>query len=152
MKRLAVALLALTLLAAPLAAAQPAGRVPRIAIVLGITPVSQMLGPDPVQPYVRAFRQGLRDLGYVDGQNIVIERRAAEGKLDRLPEIFAELVQAKVDVIVVATTPVVQAAKRPPVRPRSSSRPGPIRSGSDSRRVSPDRAAMSLECPTMGIQ
>jgi len=94
------------------AAAQPAGRMPRIAIVSGGLPVAQMLGPDPVQPWVRAFIHGMRALGYVDGQNVVIECRSAEGKVDRLPEIFAELLQAKVDVIVVATAPVVQAARR----------------------------------------
>jgi putative ABC transport system substrate-binding protein len=105
-------ILALGASIAPLAAeAQPAGKVPHIAIVSGAIPVAQMLGPDPA-PWYRAFVQGLRALGYADGRNIVIERRSAEGKLDRLPEIFAELLQAKVDVIVVATVPVVQAARR----------------------------------------
>ena len=47
-----------------------------------------------------ALRQGLRDLGYVDGKNIMIERRYAEGRLDRMPALVNELVQQKVDVIV----------------------------------------------------
>jgi putative ABC transport system substrate-binding protein len=113
MTRLVVALLCLVLLAAPLAAeAQPAGRVPHIALVFESIPVAQMLGPDPIQPHARAFVHALRALGYVEGRNIVIERRSAEGKLDRLPEIFAELVQAKMDVIVITTRAVAEAAKR----------------------------------------
>jgi len=56
-------------------------------------------------------RQGLRELGYVEGHNIVIEHRFAEGKADRLPDLAAELVRLKVDVIVARSSPVVQAAK-----------------------------------------
>ncbi len=58
-----------------------------------------------------AFRQGLRELGYVEGKNIVIEWRYAEGKLDRLPELAAELVRLKVDVIVTAGPTATRAAK-----------------------------------------
>jgi putative tryptophan/tyrosine transport system substrate-binding protein len=57
------------------------------------------------------FLKGLRDLGYLDGQNIIIEYRWAAGKMDRLPALAAELVRLKVDLIVVRTTPVVQAAR-----------------------------------------
>jgi ABC-type uncharacterized transport system substrate-binding protein len=59
-----------------------------------------------------AFRQGLRDLGYVDGRSVVIEYRDAEGKYDRLPARAAELVALKVDVIVAADTPAALAAKQ----------------------------------------
>ncbi len=59
----------------------------------------------------RAFRQGLRELGYVEGQNIVFEYRCAEGRLERLPDLAAELVRLKVDVIVAAATPAAVAAK-----------------------------------------
>jgi len=59
-----------------------------------------------------AFLQGLRDLGYVEGQNIVVERRFAEGKEDRLTDLAAELVQLKVDVIVVGGTTAARAAQR----------------------------------------
>ena len=61
---------------------------------------------------VEALRAGLRDLGYVEGKNIVIEFRWAEGKYERLPGLAAELVQLKVDVIVAATTPDIQAARQ----------------------------------------
>ncbi len=54
---------------------------------------------------IEAFRQGLRELGYVEGKNIVIEWRSAEEKLDRLPALAAELVRLKVDVIVTAVRP-----------------------------------------------
>jgi len=60
---------------------------------------------------VEVFRQALRDLGYVEGKNIVIEYRYAEGKLDRLPELAAELVRSKVDVLVAAFDSGVRAAK-----------------------------------------
>src|SRR3990172_3079781 len=58
-----------------------------------------------------AFRQGLRELGYVEGKNIVIEWRFADGKLDRLPALVAELVRLKVDIIVTVGTTVTRAAK-----------------------------------------
>jgi len=64
------------------------------------------------QHLVTAFRQGLRDLGYVDGQNVVIEQRSADGKIERLPALAAELVALKVDVIVTLATPGALAAKR----------------------------------------
>jgi hypothetical protein len=100
MSRLAVALLSLSLLAAPLATgAQPMGKpLPRVALV---SPTGEPAAMTESQsPYVRAFVQGLRELGWTEGPNIVIERRSAEGKFERLPELFAELVRLKADVIV----------------------------------------------------
>jgi ABC-type uncharacterized transport system substrate-binding protein len=93
------------LLAAPLAAeAQPAGKVPRIGFLF-----SGASGPTRE---VDTFRQGLRDLGYIEGQNIAIEYRFAGGQVERLPELAAELVRLKLDVIVAPYTPPALAAKR----------------------------------------
>ena len=93
------------LLAAPLAAeAQPAGKVYRIAY-LGNS--SAALEADLVD----AFRQGLRNLNYVESQNIVIEYRWAEGRNDRFPALVAEAVRLKPDVILTSGTPATLAAK-----------------------------------------
>jgi putative tryptophan/tyrosine transport system substrate-binding protein len=95
-----------SLLAAPLAAeAQQATRVYRVAF-LGSTSASGYA--DQLQ----AFREGLRALGYVEGQNLVIEFRWAEAKNERLPELAAELVRLKPDVLVTHGTPGILAAKR----------------------------------------
>lgn len=67
--------------------------------------------PGSPSPLFDAFRLGLRDLGYVDGKNVLIERRYAEGRLDRMPGLVNELVQQKVDVIVAVNNVVIRAAK-----------------------------------------
>jgi putative ABC transport system substrate-binding protein len=98
--------LALGILAAPLAAdAQQAEKVARVGVLRSGSPSSAASSED-------AFRQGLRDLGYVEGQNIVMEYRFAGGKRDRLPELAAELVRLKVDILVVAGVSATQAAKQ----------------------------------------
>jgi len=105
-RRVFIAVIAGGLLAAPLVAeAQPAGKVPRIGFL--------QLNPG-ANPHLRdAFLQGLRDLGYVEGRNVVIEYRSAEGKLERLPALAAELVALKVDVIVTGGgTPTALGAKQ----------------------------------------
>jgi putative ABC transport system substrate-binding protein len=94
-----------SLLAAPLAAeAEQAAKVPRIGY----------LSPNlSVSPHTHeAFRQGLRDLGYVEGRNVVIEYRDAEGKFERLPALAAELVALKVDVIMAPNTAAALAVKQ----------------------------------------
>src|ERR1700730_5628615 len=94
-----------SLLAAPLAAEAPqVGKVPRIGF-LSVT------SPSDRPPLLDAFRQGLRELGWVEGQNVVIEYRYAEGRVDRLPGLAAELVRLKVDLIVSWGTQGVTAAK-----------------------------------------
>ena len=67
--------------------------------------------PSAIAPRLDAFRQGLRELGYVEGKNIIIEQRLAEGKLDRLPALAAELVSLKVDVIVTSGPTATRPAK-----------------------------------------
>jgi putative ABC transport system substrate-binding protein len=66
----------------------------------------------PGTPYLEAFRRGLGDLGWIEGQNVAIEIRYAGGKFDQLPELAAELVRLKVDLIFASTTPGALAAKR----------------------------------------
>jgi ABC-type uncharacterized transport system substrate-binding protein len=95
----------LALLAAPRAAeAQPAREVHRIGYLA--------LSATASQSRVEAFRQGLRELGWVAGQNIVIETRVADGKIERLPGLATELARLKVALIVAVATPAARAAQR----------------------------------------
>jgi putative ABC transport system substrate-binding protein len=84
-------------------APQPAN-MPRIGYLAGVDSTT-------AGPLVKAFRQGLRDRGYIDGKNILVEYRYAEGKPDRVQSLVSELVQLKVDVLVLLTLPSVRAAK-----------------------------------------
>lgn len=96
--------LALALLAAPLAAADAQqGKVYRIGYLASANPRSS-------SPFFEAFVQRLRELGYVEGQNLAIDFRNAEGRLDRLPGLAAELVRLKVNVIVTASDQATRAA------------------------------------------
>jgi ABC-type uncharacterized transport system substrate-binding protein len=100
----AIITLILSLLAVPFAtAAQQQGKVPRIGILTTASEAST--------PVWEAFRQGLRDLGYVEGKTIILEYRFAAGKDERLPELAAELVRLKVDIIVADGGVATQAAK-----------------------------------------
>jgi putative ABC transport system substrate-binding protein len=83
------------------ALAQQPKKVPRIGFLAGTE-----------GPVVGAFQRGLRDLGYVEGKNIVIEYRYSEGKSERVPSLIAELVQFKVDVLVIIAVPALRAAKQ----------------------------------------
>jgi putative ABC transport system substrate-binding protein len=104
MPRAVVLGLALAVLFAPgTSDAQPAGKTWRVGVLVG--------SPVPVENAVhRAFRQRLRELGYVEGQNVLIDWRRADGRLERLPELAAELVRLKADVIVADVTPAIRAA------------------------------------------
>ncbi len=95
----------LTLAWGNLAEAQQAGKVYRIGYLAGASPAA-------IPERVAAFRQGLRELGYVEGKNIVIEFRWAKGKLGRLPALAAELVDRNVDVIVTVGSGPTRAAKK----------------------------------------
>ena len=104
-KKIFIWLLATVLLpsVSPARAQQPA-KSPRIGFL--VAPTRSFLSAR-----VAAFQQGLRELGYVEGKNVIIEYRYAEGKLDLLPALASELVQLKVDVIVTSATPGGLAAK-----------------------------------------
>jgi putative ABC transport system substrate-binding protein len=94
------------LLAAPRAAeAQPAGKVWRIGFI-------QTAAPNEMEHLTKALDEGLRELGYVEGRNVVFERRFAEGKQERLAALAAELVRLNVDVIVTGANPVIAAVKQ----------------------------------------
>jgi putative ABC transport system substrate-binding protein len=100
------------LLATPLAAwAQQPGKIYRVGLVGAAIPAPEMAGSEPAAAPARAFVQGLRALGYVEGQNLILERRSAEGRVERFGDIVAELVRLKVDVIVTYTDAMAQAAK-----------------------------------------
>ena len=85
-----------------LAGAQQPAKVPRIGYV--------RVGPENVND--AAFLRGLRDLGYIEGKNILVEYRSIEGNRDRIPSLMAELVQLKVDILVSPNTPTILAAKQ----------------------------------------
>src|SRR5437773_9390981 len=99
------------LLAAPLAAQAQQGKVARIGFLSPASPSDAGGNPSDLAVLFEAFREGLRELGYLEGQNITIESRWAEGNYDRLPGLAADLVRLKVDVIVTYGTPAAQAAK-----------------------------------------
>jgi putative tryptophan/tyrosine transport system substrate-binding protein len=99
-----VALAVILTMYGAVAQAQPK-KVPRLGF-LGTT------SPSDISARVEAFRHGLREVGYVDGQNITIEYRWAEGKLDRLPNLAAELVSHKVDIIVTHGETAIRALKQ----------------------------------------
>src|SRR5262245_48561587 len=89
----------------PLAAsAQTQAKIPRVGCVFPSTPMAN-------KQLVEVFRQALRELGYVEGQTIVLELRWFEGRPERAPQLVAELVGLKVDVLVASTGPAVVAAK-----------------------------------------
>ncbi len=88
-----------------LADAQQQKKIPRIAFLGAASATSRASRLD-------AFRQGLWELGYVEGKNIIIEYRHAEGKFERLPELSAELAHLKVDIIVTQGSPAAEAARK----------------------------------------
>jgi|SRR5215831_6232908 len=86
--------------------AQQRGKIPRIGILLPSAPNTA------ADANLEAFRQGLRDLGYVDGRNIILEYRWAENREDQYPQLVAELIRLKVDIIFTSSTPAVLVAKQ----------------------------------------
>ncbi|MBI2544653.1 MAG: hypothetical protein HYW16_05475, partial [Candidatus Rokubacteria bacterium] len=108
---LVVALIFGVLVATVSVQAQQTGKVYRIGLLL---PGAQPTTPDWKQrsPLFQPFFQGLRELGWVEGQNISTEFRWAEGKTERLPDLAAELVRLKVDLILTLSYPAALAAKQ----------------------------------------
>jgi putative tryptophan/tyrosine transport system substrate-binding protein len=90
----------------PLAAGaqQPTGKISRIGVLFPVEP--------PDDPNVTAFRKALRDLGYVEGQSVTVEYQHADGRTDGFPDLIAELVRLKVDVMIVGSVPAARAAQR----------------------------------------
>jgi putative ABC transport system substrate-binding protein len=140
-RRACIGGVALGWVAAPrVAAAQRSGRVVRVGIAASAAPLSELVGPEPANPAARGFVQGLRALGYVEGQNLILDRRSAEGRPERFGAIVAELVALEPDVIltgndrmtraakaVTSTVPIVMAISADPVGTgivRSLARPG----------------------------
>src|SRR5262245_5329717 len=140
-RRAFITLVGGSILAAPLAGeAQQAGRVYRVGLIVTTSPVSEMTGSEPIHPSIRAFGHGLRALGWVEGQNLILERRSAEGRFERFGDIVAELVRLNTDVIVApgdlipraataitTTVPIVMATAEDPVGAglvQSLARPG----------------------------
>lgn len=101
-RAVSVVVLALCIAPAP-AEPQQASKIPRVGF---LAPQGRSL------PLFDAFRQGLAELGYVEGKNVVIESRFAEGQYERFPQLFAELVGLKVDVLVVTGAVTARAAKK----------------------------------------
>ena len=105
MKGMRVITIGILVLAAqqPLARAEDTAKVPRVGF---LNPL------DRAAPHFDAFKQGLADLGYLDGRNVAIEARFAEGQYDRFPTLIAELLAAKVDVLAVTGAVTARAAKK----------------------------------------
>jgi putative ABC transport system substrate-binding protein len=80
------------------AQSQQAKRVYRVAWIPSISPLSDLVGANPINPFARAFVQGMRELGYLEGKNLAIEWRSPEGKFERLPDIIRELAHSIRDV------------------------------------------------------
>ena len=119
-RRMFLGALAGGLLAAPVAAqAQPVKKTPRIAFVFAAIPESELAGPSPTNRYARAFLEGMRQLGWVDGQNITIEWRTVAGQPDRYSAVAQELVKLPVDLVVSSSTrgatAMRQASSRIPI-------------------------------------
>jgi len=91
--------------------AQQSERVFRVGWVASISPLSELVGTNPINSFARAFVQRMRELGYIERKNLAIEWRSAGGKFERLPEIVRELVALNVDVIVSGVDVVIKTAQ-----------------------------------------
>ncbi len=104
-RKLSWLLTVLVLASGHLAEAQQPKKIPRVGYLAAVSASADA-------PRLEAFRQGLRDLGYIEGQNLIIEYRHEAGGFERLPDLAAELVRLKIDVLVAVTTNAALAAKK----------------------------------------
>ena len=98
--------------AAPAAFAQPAQKMHRVGFIATISPPAEISGPDPANPFARAFVHALRDLGYVAGRNLQLEMRSLEGKLERLEGFVEELARLKCEVVFIPSPILVLRAQK----------------------------------------
>src|SRR5215510_13174897 len=105
--KLGLAVVAVSLLAAPLGSAQQAAKISKIGMIS-----TTSLEHPQARAGLDQFKRALEELGYVEGRNFVIENRSAEGRVERYPALAAELVRLKVDIIVVFSTPSARAARQ----------------------------------------
>ena len=105
LKSVGLSIIVFVLVVAGAAQAQQPSKIPRLGYLsYGSVEIDRSL--------VAALRQGLRELGYLEGKNIIIEQRYAKGQSDKLPELIAEFLRIQVDVLVVAGDPAMHAAKK----------------------------------------
>ena len=92
--------------------AQPVQKLHRVGFIATISPLAEITGPDPVNPFARTFVHALRDLGYVGGRNLALEMRSLEGKPERLEPIVAELARLRAEVIFIPSPALVPRAMK----------------------------------------
>ena len=102
----------LAIVATPWVRAQSRGKVHRVGFVATTSPLAEISGPDPANRFVRAFVNGLRDLGYLQGKNLALEMRSLEGKPERLEAIVADFVRLNTDVIFLPSSPLIARVRK----------------------------------------
>src|SRR5262245_6108439 len=134
-RRTALALATSTLL--PLSASAQPTRIPKVALLFATAPAGEKSGPVPVDDDARAFLQGLQEHGYVEGRNVTVLVRRADGDLKRLPQIVMQLIEEKVDVIVTGGPGVDVARQMTQTIPIVGVVDAPVESGLASTLVKP---------------
>jgi putative ABC transport system substrate-binding protein len=112
MKRREILCGILALVVAPRTCAQSAAKIHRVGFVATTGPLAEISGTEPVSPFMRALVHGLRDVGYVQGKNLVLEIRTLEGKPERLEGFIAEFVHLKTEVVILPTSLLVARAHK----------------------------------------
>jgi len=112
LRRALVVGIAALLVGQPDAAAQQAAKVRRVGWIVTTSPVAELEGATPAHPSAYQLVQRLRELGYVEGRNLVLERRSAEGRFERFPDLIKDLVRLKTDVILTTEVAMTREAQR----------------------------------------